>query len=754
MVWKTDRIEITNSYNNQNLQRLSIDWEFVDKWNETEPIISLIGAEESVTPPNNAPQLAAFEPGQSNLSVNPEPNLEVWVNDSDGDTMDIYWYSHIGGVYTLLGSHIGVANGTYSIAGTVFNQYAQTYDYYVNISDGIGWANSSYPIRFYTWDNHPYIYNNISGGSPILHDPVTYPDWADIGVIINGTFRVNTWDAQSDLDTIIFYSNSTGVWTEVFNYTTVNNPSSHNAPDAFYTLNSELLDNSLKGTWYWWRIRAIDTGGNMTNLTLKYKTERDFGGWYNIFYDNYMEFTVSGDYAEGNVSYLPIRVELNSSIRETMENNLTGLVFSDGVCGGEIYPHEVESFNNDGATIWVLVNLTNNTDTNFFMFWSDNYNYNSADNESVWNYSSSGRRFDSVYHMRDQSSTIVVDSINWSEWNVDGHKKGNEEPEEQRWGNGTDYLQNFDGIDDYILTDEPFDTDSYPLAVEIMVVPINLTGTHVIWGLIDWHAAPVGNDVHAVGIVDGNYSVKDRTHTWNDTGVAYDGGTDVIVWRWGSYFSRLYLNGKEIWRGGISGGMGNLPEDAGFMLGAMNNRTGGAHAVSGEYFFDGYIYEFRAFNNWGFTDSMTDWINMSYHSYTLQGHFIKQGPARSFLTYNLFNYTRVNNTFYFNLKICPDGIDFVNWDFGDGHYDIRHNPTHTYMAYARFLLYCEVENSTTGIKKTQAAYISVRPPAEEFGTNILFDLDWTLFFSIIVILIIIMLVVVVTTLAKRSGGQK
>ena len=99
MVWKTDRIEITNSYNNQNLQRLSIDWEFVDKWNETEPIISNVGAEAGL---NSGPSQNSPYPADEATDVETDPQLQINITDTDYDTVWIELWSNATGEWSRL----------------------------------------------------------------------------------------------------------------------------------------------------------------------------------------------------------------------------------------------------------------------------------------------------------------------------------------------------------------------------------------------------------------------------------------------------------------------------------------------------------------------------------------------------------------------------------------------------------------------------------------------------------------------------
>ncbi|EMR73653.1 protein of unknown function (DUF2341), partial [Thermoplasmatales archaeon SCGC AB-539-N05] len=97
---------------------------------------------------NNLPEISNPYPsnGSTNISVN--PTLNITVNDADGDSMNITWYSNSSGSWQIFGTNTTCSNGTYYMPNNNFSNYSITYYWNVSVNDGTTTNNS--PIYYFT----------------------------------------------------------------------------------------------------------------------------------------------------------------------------------------------------------------------------------------------------------------------------------------------------------------------------------------------------------------------------------------------------------------------------------------------------------------------------------------------------------------------------------------------------------------------------------------------------------------------------
>jgi predicted glutamine amidotransferase len=125
---------------------------------------------------NVAPEISGAEPADAATGVSVSTSLlNFTVSDADGDLMDIY-LSTVPDVGS--GSALGVSDGTYSLTVSGL-EYSTTYTWWVNVTDGTDWTNSSF--TFTTEDEQvPLLVDSQfdeSTSSTDLRDNTEGQDW-------------------------------------------------------------------------------------------------------------------------------------------------------------------------------------------------------------------------------------------------------------------------------------------------------------------------------------------------------------------------------------------------------------------------------------------------------------------------------------------------------------------------------------------------------------------------------------------------
>jgi len=125
---------------------------------------------------NVVPEISGAEPADAATGVSVSTSLlNFTVSDADGDLMDIY-LSTVPDVGS--GSALGVSDGTYSLTVSGL-EYSTTYTWWVNVTDGTDWTNSSF--TFTTEDEQvPLLVDSQfddSTSSTDLRDNTEGQDW-------------------------------------------------------------------------------------------------------------------------------------------------------------------------------------------------------------------------------------------------------------------------------------------------------------------------------------------------------------------------------------------------------------------------------------------------------------------------------------------------------------------------------------------------------------------------------------------------
>jgi len=148
---------------------------------------------------NNIPKITNPEPNNGSIDINVMPQLNITINDPDGDNMTITWYSNSSGSWQVFDANNSVGNGTYRQINSNFSDYNKTYWWNVTVTDGMDTNVSWYYFTTRT------IETSVDAISPY----------------VVGTLPLNiTATGNSDLDNVtLFYRWSSTNWTS--NWTTL-----------------------------------------------------------------------------------------------------------------------------------------------------------------------------------------------------------------------------------------------------------------------------------------------------------------------------------------------------------------------------------------------------------------------------------------------------------------------------------------------------------------------------------------------------
>jgi hypothetical protein len=99
--------------------------------------------------PNNAPTVSNPYPADGSTGVLISPILNITVNDTEGDLMDITWLSNSSGSWQTFGTNSSVGYGTYHQNMSNVSVNGQWWYWKVNVSDGTNYTLSDV-FSFYT----------------------------------------------------------------------------------------------------------------------------------------------------------------------------------------------------------------------------------------------------------------------------------------------------------------------------------------------------------------------------------------------------------------------------------------------------------------------------------------------------------------------------------------------------------------------------------------------------------------------------
>ncbi|RLB74654.1 MAG: hypothetical protein DRH15_15205, partial [Deltaproteobacteria bacterium] len=201
---------------------------------------------------NNAPTIDLISPAPNGTTeVSLQPTCQVWANDTDGDTLTVYWYENTTGNWVLGQTNSSVtANSTVSWTYTQASNYGTTYWWKVAVNDST--------------DNTTAIYHFTTDYAPVISNP--NPANGSTGVSLTPICNVTVSDQDGGTVTVKFYENTTGNWIlqQVNNSVDVTNPAN--------VVWNNYSNASSHGTTYWWKVNVSDGKGGYTEEIYHFTT--------------------------------------------------------------------------------------------------------------------------------------------------------------------------------------------------------------------------------------------------------------------------------------------------------------------------------------------------------------------------------------------------------------------------------------------------------------------------------------------------
>ncbi|MCX6665694.1 MAG: PKD domain-containing protein, partial [Euryarchaeota archaeon] len=191
-------------------------------------------------------------PANQSTGVSITPFMNISVNDYNGDSMTITWYSNSSGFWVAFGTNSSVTNGTYHQTNNNFSDVGTIYWWSVNCNDGMSWTNETYLFTTESAlvNNSP----NFSGMNPSNESTGNSIGTAALSLMIN--------DSEND----------------TFNWTIETSPDIGNTSGTseYNGTKTCVISGLSYSTTYYWFVNATDTGScNWTNETYWFTTESE-----------------------------------------------------------------------------------------------------------------------------------------------------------------------------------------------------------------------------------------------------------------------------------------------------------------------------------------------------------------------------------------------------------------------------------------------------------------------------------------------
>ena len=199
---------------------------------------------------NRLPTITDEGPSNNSIDVELTPQMNITINDPDGDTMTITWYSNSSGSWQVFGINSSVNNGTYHQTNSNFSEYDTTYWWNVRVSDGLD-ANTSSTFNFTT---------SVSGPPIVITNASTGVE--ETNATLRGYLNTN-----GSLDTYcgFRYGTSSGIYSENFT-------------KGIYPSNTEFSNNNgslTQGQIYFYQAWANNSLGFANGTEMTFLTKPD-----------------------------------------------------------------------------------------------------------------------------------------------------------------------------------------------------------------------------------------------------------------------------------------------------------------------------------------------------------------------------------------------------------------------------------------------------------------------------------------------
>ncbi|EMR75211.1 protein of unknown function (DUF2341), partial [Thermoplasmatales archaeon SCGC AB-540-F20] len=111
---------------------------------------------------NRLPMITDEGPINNSIDIELTPQMNITINDPDGDIMTLTWCSNNSGLWQVFGINSSVGNGTYHQTNSNFTGYGTTYWWNVTVNDGLD-VNTSSTFYFTTKNiGPPLVITNAS----------------------------------------------------------------------------------------------------------------------------------------------------------------------------------------------------------------------------------------------------------------------------------------------------------------------------------------------------------------------------------------------------------------------------------------------------------------------------------------------------------------------------------------------------------------------------------------------------------------
>jgi len=198
--------------------------------NETAPISA-----DAICVYNRPSTITNEGPTNESIDISIYPQLNITVNDIDGDTMTITWYSNSSGTWQVFGTNNTVSNGTYHQNNSNFSLYFTTFWWNVTVSDGFN-INTSETFHFTTehstfidvvpaqWDIGSTTVGNNNYSTSDFYFNLSNNGTTTLNIQIKASNATNTttgaqWELNStpgyDNYSLQYNKSGSGTWTNI-----------------------------------------------------------------------------------------------------------------------------------------------------------------------------------------------------------------------------------------------------------------------------------------------------------------------------------------------------------------------------------------------------------------------------------------------------------------------------------------------------------------------------------------------------------
>ena len=551
----------------------------------------------------DAPTITDASPASFATDVEPNPTLEAYILDLQGDQVDWEIKTNAGGTWQTINSGTLLdGEGVVSATPTNMAGYDTTYYWSVSATDPGGSGETVEEIYQFTTRLENYL--------PSLSNP--FPEDGATFVPLNPILSIDTSDFDGDLLDIVFKTDASGTWQDIATYTGVG--------DGTYT--ATTVSMAEYATTYNWRVE-VDDGSGVADVTYSLTTVPEPGSWWDAAWLYRKEITIDHNGVDEDLCGFPVLIDLTDPDLATYaQAGGDDIVFTDEY--GRQSSHEIEEY--DGATghliAWVKVpDLSSSENTVLYMYFGNDTAGNQEDIEGTWDnghvmvhhlQETAGTHFDSTANHNDGTTVVVTDQ------DAIGKINGADE---------------FDGTDDYVRVENDaslqFGEGNFTAEAWIYPHPISdIGGARIVnnrgtggGGSYKGYQLKINDqagrwyfDDASIDDATGNYMAYEGTTTysynqWYQVVMVYDADNQLI----------FYVNGAPD---------GTLPVNSyGSLTNALPTAIGASLADAGvegaddKQFFDGVIDEVKLSN----TARSAGWISTGYNNQSDPGAFYSVG---------------------------------------------------------------------------------------------------------------------------------